>query len=217
MASAALLLLCGWLTACGGGDEGAEDADPASGQEQVARAEACGGMLTPQVATVVEGLAGSPDFLAQESLSPAAIAEELTREVHAPEDLYENSGYALCAVYASETSAHMSLNITYRTPRSHELDGRTDLPEGALVYSIGREAHASSDRGVVLFDCGLPAVDGESTTVSAAVSRMGNHPEAGDEGPMMTVAHAAAVLLAEELECADDGGLTPEPDLRPVA
>ncbi|MEV1006664.1 hypothetical protein [Streptomyces sp. NPDC049881] len=211
---AAALFLCGFLLACSGEDRNGEARTPAPTMTD--RSEACGVMDGPGVTAALEEITGSPAYVAHSSTGFGEITEGLTREVGVPDEGLRDGGYEMCVVYESQASSIMTLTITYSTARSYQLTDDGDLPEGSRVYPMGREAHASSDRAVLFLDCVVPTADGRSTTLVTDVARWGVYADTGQESAMMTVAHAAAFALAGEMGCEDDGGLTEEPDLRPV-
>ncbi|MFR9724728.1 hypothetical protein ACL02R_15395 [Streptomyces sp. MS19] len=207
------LLLCGCLTACSAGDEPPDGAEPTT--TETGLTDECGNIFTPVVASAAEEITGSTEAVAYKVLTPAEIAEKLIHEAYGPEQIYEVGGYDLCQIWPSASSFFESLTISHSTARQFELED-VDLPDGSLVFPIGRRAYATSETAVIYFDCVIPSAGGRSTTVTTVASRMGLHPEPGQESTVMRLAHAAAFDLAGEMGCEDDGGLTEEPDLRPV-
>ncbi|MEW2548378.1 hypothetical protein AB0910_21860 [Streptomyces sp. NPDC047002] len=208
---------------CGGG--GGDRA-----QKTVSAAAVCGGALSPQAAKSLDFLMGSKEYLpssgSDADLTGAAteLRDGYVAGVDA-EDLDVKPATA-CAVPDLRTVGTSDLRVQFSFATAQEADRKTFSEH--VRYGIGRNAFVNSDWAYLYFDCVSPRLKGstekqpaivESVLSNAALSQHRSEPDGTrrkiDEANL-SVLNSVALKVAGKLQCADNGGLTSDPALRPA-
>ncbi|WP_345655196.1 hypothetical protein [Streptomyces tremellae] len=214
----------GVLGCGGGGDDGGR------AQKTVSAAEVCGGALSPHAAKSLDFLTGSKEYLpssgsdADLARAAAELRDGYVAGVDA-EDLDVKPATA-CAVPNLRTVGTSDLRVQFSFATAQEADRKTF--SGHVRYGIGRNAFVNPDWAYLYFDCVSPRLKGstekqpaivESVLSNAALSQHRSEPDGTrrqiDEANL-SVLNSVALRVAGKLQCADSGGLTSDPALRPA-
>ncbi|MFJ2675275.1 hypothetical protein [Streptomyces sp. NPDC087525] len=216
-AAGAVLALSLGVSACG---DGSEDERPAfAGAEKV-----CDGILSDNTARAVEAMVGDKTFhgTGDDALENTASA---IKEFYAedPGGRKYVGSKEFCA-FSGRMREAGSLEITFGIYRPDDVLG-TDHAEDQRLYRLGKRALAGSERSYLYFECVSPQIDGsdEQPARIDAVSRLANvgswevEDTRATREAHLTVLHAAALAVAKELGCENNGGLPEKVVLEPIA
>lgn len=211
----ALALALG-ATACGGnsGDSGK--------REFVAAEELCEGAFPPAAARALETVTGEKQFNQNStgegvSGTAEALSEEFRSYYGADGSPWDDHDF--CRVHTEKSASRPDVWISFEILDSDRLDGDADTSPEFDVYPMGRTALSGERRALVFFECASSGMNSEeSPALIMAVMHMWEAAVQGRKAKEanMTVLHSAALAVARELKCEDDGGLPAAPVLRPA-
>ena len=212
-AAIAVGLLVG-VTACGGGDDGRKPSP-------VGTKELCDGIFSPAAAKALEtNLGVKKSELHSRGDSLDKTAELIVFEVdHFGVNPENPTQYQFCSIYTPSRRGDLpALDLTFELVDRSRFDDSS--PASSYdTYRMGRWSLASKNRSAIYFECASHKMESTKRTPALIRTYLFKE-EASNDGSNiqeanLTITHAAALALARELECKDNGGLPTEPDLRP--
>lgn len=199
------------VAGCAGGDERREASAESPAVERL-----CGNAsVSTQTRQALELITGAKRAdVVDDRLTLAGAAEELNRRRQST-----TRGYGeICRLYASRATGAAELRVFWNLMA--DVEGKP-APKFTML-PMGERAGAAWDGGYVMFACtrrgGAPGTSPYVASVFVRSSLPIPEPEGGAKNlknAYATMAHAFALAMVKELDCADDAGLPAEPVLIP--
>ncbi|MFE5481994.1 hypothetical protein [Streptomyces sp. NPDC056527] len=219
---AAITALLFGAVACGGtNDKGkAQEGTPSS---QAASAGLCGGAVTSAARSALSLLTGTSELHPTDAAAdPSAVARGLIANwapLNTPP--HKRDVVALCAISTEKNlgAGPADVRIEFRLSDADEAKGDGKIASSLERYEMGVRASVGSQRAYVWFSCesGRLSSSEQSPAYLLASVELSRAPK-GEQGALKdanaTVVHSAARSVAQQLGCADDGGLAPAPALK---
>ncbi|MFE4916614.1 hypothetical protein ACFRCX_34515 [Streptomyces sp. NPDC056652] len=216
-AAGAVLALSLGVSACGGGTED-------EGPRFVGAEKLCAGILSGDTARAMETIVGAKTFgrTGNDPLEGTASAIE-GFYADSPDGRKYVGSKEFC-VFAGSAREAGRLSVNFGIYRAGDAS-RTTHSASQYPYRLGKRALAGFDSSTLYFECVSSQMDGSDELPARinARSRL-----SGPEGwevedtratreAHLTVLHAAALAVAKELGCENDGGLPEKVVLEPIA
>ncbi|PJE96826.1 hypothetical protein CUT44_16055 [Streptomyces carminius] len=127
-----------------------------------------------------------------------------------------------CLIYTDKSADLTDVAITFEITDSDRLGNPDDLDPDYSIYPMGRRTLSAEDKAVVYFECAGSEMNSSTDSPALIKSELRHRYDPAVKGQEakeanMTVLHSAALAVARELKCEDDGGLPAEPVLTPKA
>ncbi|WP_329457630.1 hypothetical protein [Streptomyces sp. NBC_01497] len=223
MARAAFLVcgLAAGLVGCGGGGDEAAKTIPAT--------QVCDGRISSAGAASVEFLTGTKKFSPSgndlSDVTLPKVAAALSNE-WVPKEGGNPIPKPACAITTLKGGS-AELSVGFSTTTSESADG--PVADTLKKYDVGRRALVGVARAYLYFDCASPKFYGSTQQKPAVVlGQLTNnaegqgryHPKGGEEKVReanLTVLHSLSLVMAKELGCVGNAGLTSDSTFRPGA
>ncbi|MFE2640925.1 hypothetical protein ACFXKS_25935 [Streptomyces scopuliridis] len=216
-AAGAVLALSIGVSACSGGSE--DEGPRFTGAEKV-----CDGILSGDTARAVETMVGDKTFHGTSDGMLENTASAIKDFYAEDPDGRKYVGSKKFCAFSARTREAGSLEIDFGIYRPDDVVG-TAHAEDQHLYRLGKRALAGSRRSNLFFECVSPQMDGSDKQPArvyaySRLSTVGSW-EVEDTRAVreahLTVLHAAALAVAKELECKNNGGLPEKVILEPIA
>lgn len=212
------------VVGCGG--DGGGGGDKPAQPRTIAAGAACRGAVSPRAAKAVEFLTGVTRF------APDAPGDDPARAASALADTYvpgtaSDSAEQVCSIDDPTQVGNSYLSIDLRFGSVDESNG-VGASADLVRYAVGRSAFTKPGFADLYFNCvsdKLPgSTKGKPAIVAAALQtgptvRGKYRPKSAAKAlgeANLTVVNSVALKVARQLGCADNGGLTETPALKPA-
>ncbi|MEV7871026.1 hypothetical protein AB0P17_34125 [Streptomyces sp. NPDC088124] len=204
-----VLALGAVAVACG---SGGEDESP-----YVGAAEVCDGVFAGPLEKTIESVTGATSFSRLTGEGVGRVSENI-KDGHASGRSW-TVGEKLCKIPAKGTSSRENATIDFSIYAPQDI-GDPKPREGSRFFALGTEAVASPRGARVYFECVSPQMKGSDEQPARIYAALVHVKDRGDAlenlQANVTVVNAAALAVAERLDCENNGGLREKPDLRPL-
>ncbi|MFE4058830.1 hypothetical protein ACFXP3_21495 [Streptomyces sp. NPDC059096] len=193
----------------------------ASGEEEkstyVGAAEVCDGVFAGPLEQTVESVTGATSFYRLSNEGVGLVSENL-KEGHASGRSW-TGGRKLCEMVVKDDYGRDDATIDFSIYAPQDV-GDVKPREGVRYFSLGKESFATSLGARMYFECVSPQMKGSDERPARINAGFTHAKDRGDAlenlQANMTVVNAAALAVAEKLDCENNGGLREKPDLQPL-
>ncbi|MFJ1574592.1 hypothetical protein [Streptomyces sp. NPDC088182] len=206
-----MLIMALGVAACGSDDE-----EP----RYISIEEVCDGIFSGDAARAAEIMIGDKTVSGTRDDTLEKIASSI-KELYADgQNIYKAGGY--CKV-GGKGGGDGEMDINFGLYRADDV--LTPYNPEKNQYRLGKRAFAGSERSKLYFECASPEIKGSDNQPARiyAISRLANvgswevEDTRATREAHLTVLHAAALAVAKELGCENNGGLPEKVVLEPIA
>ncbi|MFI8502448.1 hypothetical protein ACIGFK_28680 [Streptomyces sp. NPDC085524] len=196
------------LAGCSG--DGAEP----SGPTELTAAQVCpGGMLGPDAVRGLEKVTGATVFAPPENGESKGVPGVADLLVAGYAKAGASLGGPVCKATPLDDKNRRKASVSFEIQSDLQRTGEhSESGQGRYwEYDLGRNALAISRQAMLFFDCASTRLGGLEKVVPVAASVSVSEGSKGDEPELreanLAIVHSAALAMAKELGCKDNGGL----------
>lgn len=196
------------VAGCGSGQS--QDDEPV----RLSASEVCAqGILNADAVRALELLTGASEFdppKKTDNESMSAVADSMSRGYAA---IGASRGDQVCKAVPFDSNNRHDVSVSFEIEHESQRTGeQSESGKGSYwEYDLGRNALAISRQAKLFFDCASTRLAGLDKAVPVAASVSISQGSKGDEPGLreanLTIVHSAALAMAKELGCKDNGGL----------
>lgn len=184
--------------------------------------EVCDGTLSRDAVRSLELLTGENKFkeLREPGIKEVAddISEEFASRHGTDGSIWDR--HTFCSIHEGKSRSDLDASITFNIENRRDLESEEYDPDFD-VYNMGRISLSSADEAVIYFNCSSPRMKNSVLAPSLIRAEFVNSQDPviekeEEKKANLKILHSAALALAKELRCEENGGLPGAPVLTPV-